>query len=117
MKKRLLEPSAKPDPPQHEAAEVTATIEAMGTQGHGVARIGGGKRFVPFTLPGEHVRVELHGHKGAALEIETPSPVRIAAVCKHFGTCGGCALQHWADAPYKQWKQVVPLVAPFKGCS
>src|SRR6185436_13011363 len=26
-------------------------------------------------------------------------------VCKHFGTCGGCALQHWSLAEYHLWKR------------
>ena len=76
----------------------------MGAQGHGVAHIGGEKHFIPFTLPGERVRIELHGQRPAVAEIETASPDRIAPICKHFGTCGGCALQHWAEAPYKDWK-------------
>ncbi len=105
MKKRSLAQPAMSNAPAPAPAPVTATIEAMGAQGHGVARIGGEKHFIPFTLPGERVRIELHGQRPAAAEIETASPDRIAPVCKHFGTCGGCALQHWAEAPYKDWKQ------------
>jgi 23S rRNA (uracil1939-C5)-methyltransferase len=32
------------------------------------------------------------------------SPDRVAAPCLHFGACGGCAVQHWAEAPYLAWK-------------
>jgi 23S rRNA (uracil1939-C5)-methyltransferase len=32
------------------------------------------------------------------------SPDRVLAPCPHFGACGGCTLQHWAEAPYLAWK-------------
>ena len=35
------------------------------------------------------------------------SPDRIAPVCPHFGTCGGCALQHWATTRYRDWKRAL----------
>lgn len=55
--------------------------------------------FVPFTAPGEVVRVvltETHKTFGRAkvLEILTPSPDRISPPCPLFGSCGGCATQH-----------------------
>ena len=34
-----------------------------------------------------------------------PSAERIAPICPHFGTCGGCALQHWEIARYRAWKR------------
>ncbi len=104
MKKRSLAPSATPDRRAVSPAGLAA-IDSMGAQGHGVAHIGGRKHFIPFTLPGERVRVEFEGQKPVAAAIETPSPERIAPLCKHFGACGGCVLQHWADAPYMEWKQ------------
>ncbi len=106
MKKRSPAPRGEPDAlPQSDAAPLTVAIETMGAQGHGIARVGGEKIFIPYTLPGECVRVELHGQRAVAVQIETPSPERIEPACKHFGTCGGCALQHWAESSYKEWKQ------------
>ncbi len=33
------------------------------------------------------------------------SPDRVAPPCPHFGPCGGCAIQHWADGAYAEWKR------------
>ena len=76
-------------------------IEQMGGEGDGVAA---GPAFVPFTLPGERVLAAGAGERRALVEVLTPSAERIAPVCPHFGTCGGCALQHWAHGPYLAWK-------------
>jgi 23S rRNA (uracil1939-C5)-methyltransferase len=73
----------------------------MGGEGDGVAA---GPAFVPFTLPGERVLAIGGGERRDLAEVLTPSAERIAPVCPHFGTCGGCALQHWAPEPYLAWK-------------
>jgi 23S rRNA (uracil1939-C5)-methyltransferase len=39
------------------------------------------------------------------LEITRASAERQTPPCPHFGRCGGCQLQHWADAPYLAWKR------------
>jgi 23S rRNA (uracil1939-C5)-methyltransferase len=77
------------------------TIERIGAQGDGVEP---GPVFVPLTLPGETVRAEVRGDRAEVLEVLRPSLDRIAPVCRHFGDCGGCALQHWATEPYLAWK-------------
>jgi 23S rRNA (uracil1939-C5)-methyltransferase len=56
---------------------------------------------VPYTVPGDVVRVE----DGRLVEIVEPSPHRMSPVCRHFGVCGGCALQHLDDATYRSFKR------------
>ncbi|HWL03611.1 MAG TPA: class I SAM-dependent RNA methyltransferase [Xanthobacteraceae bacterium] len=78
------------------------TITAMGHRGDGLAA---GSAFVPYALPGEIVAAEGDGERLSLREVIAPSPDRVAPVCDHFGTCGGCALQHWRAEPYLAWKQ------------
>ena len=92
---RRPRPQPKPGPP------VELAIEAMGGEGDGVAP---GPRFVPFTLPGERVRAQGAGDRLDLLEVLSESAERVAPPCPHFFACGGCALQHWAHAPYLAWK-------------
>jgi 23S rRNA (uracil1939-C5)-methyltransferase len=80
-------------------------INAVGAQGDGLARTDDGKPvFVPLTLPGETVLAAMDGARGEVTEILKASAERVAPPCKHFGVCGGCALQHWAAEPYRAWK-------------
>lgn len=58
---------------------------------------------MPFTAPGDVVRVD---DAGRLLDIVEPSPQRATPVCRHFGTCGGCALQHLDEASYRAFKRV-----------
>ena len=76
----------------------------MGAQGHGVALVDGKKVHIPCTLPGETISARITGTKGEAISIDDPSPDRISPICRHFGICGGCSLQHWREAPYAEWK-------------
>jgi len=69
------------------------TIDAIGHRGDGVARTADGPLYVPFALPGEEVLVERQGQRGRLVDVLTPSPHRTEPPCRHFGRCGGCALQ------------------------
>jgi 23S rRNA (uracil1939-C5)-methyltransferase len=73
----------------------------MGGEGDGVAP---GPVFVPFTLPGERVIATGAGERRTLVEVLAPSAERAQPPCPHFFACGGCALQHWAHAPYLAWK-------------
>ncbi len=79
----------------------TIRIERLGAQGDGIAE---GPIYVPFALPGETVRVRRSGDRATLVDVVTPSPERSASHCPHYGTCGGCAVQHLADDGYRRWK-------------
>ena len=80
------------------------TLSHVGAQGDGVAEGPGGPVFVPLTLPGEVVEGEVRDGRMADFDLISASDQRQAAPCPHFGVCGGCALQHWRDAPLLDWK-------------
>jgi 23S rRNA (uracil1939-C5)-methyltransferase len=89
-------------------------IARIGRRGDGIADTPSGPLYVPYTLPGETAEVDAwpgHPDRRNLLKIEVASPQRIAAICPHFGTCGGCAMQHWAPAPYREWKRGLVIEA------
>lgn len=96
-----MRPRGRRDAPPPPAREVSIT--RIGPLGDGVAE---GPVYVPDTLPGERVRVRPAARGRAVLEaVLVPSPDRVAPPCPHAARCGGCSLQHWADAPYAAWKR------------
>lgn len=76
-----------------------STVESLDQEGRGIARVNGKAVFVEGALPGETVEFESYRRK-PTYEIATlgrvlaPSPLRVVPPCPHFGTCGGCSLQH-----------------------
>jgi 23S rRNA (uracil1939-C5)-methyltransferase len=94
---------------------VSATITALAYGGAGIGDITSGdyqglKVFVPFTIPGEEVQVELTEIKkryarGLLNQIKIPSADRVTPLCGHFGVCGGCELQHVTYSGELLWKQ------------
>jgi 23S rRNA (uracil1939-C5)-methyltransferase len=89
----------------------TVTIQKLGAQGDGIAQGADGPIYVPFTLPGETVAIARVKSQGTLMSITAVSPDRQEPHCRHFGphgvngTCGGCSLQHYADAPYRAFKR------------
>lgn len=89
----------------------TVTVDSLGGRGDGVACDAQGHRFyVPFTLPGETASVRPgpkrgDGHAAGLLDVTKASPDRVEAPCRHFGTCGGCALQHCSDSGLARFKR------------
>src|SRR6476660_8952100 len=83
-------------------------IVRLGHRGDGVAETDNGPVYVPYALPGETVTVEVvrgHPDRRHLLHVEKASHERSVPICKHFGACGGCALQHWSLAEYHWWKR------------
>jgi len=79
---------------------MTLTITRVAASGDGMAE---GEGPFPRTLPGEVITLAQDGTP----RIVTPSPDRVAAPCKHFKSCGGCAMQHASDAFVADWKTQV----------
>jgi 23S rRNA (uracil1939-C5)-methyltransferase len=48
---------------------------------------------------------------GRLLRVLSPSPDRVDPPCPHARTCGGCAIQHLADAAYAAWKHGLAAAA------
>ena len=89
-------------------------IARIGHRGDGVADTPAGPIYVPYTRPGETVEVEPwpgHPDRRHLIRVDVASAERIAPVCPHFGTCGGCALQHWSAARYRDWKRALVVEA------
>ncbi len=83
----------------------TVDILDLSHDGRGVARRpeghpnAGKTVFVSGALPGERVQARQTGRsrhfdEAEAVEVLQASPDRVRPRCVHFGTCGGCALQH-----------------------
>jgi 23S rRNA (uracil1939-C5)-methyltransferase len=89
---------------------VDVEIAAIGSRGDGVATTEKGMIYVPYSGPGDLVRVRLPakktGHTHAEIvEILRPGPDSQAPVCPHFTECGGCSVQHLAYPAYETWKR------------
>ena len=84
------------------AAEELARVDGLTHEGEGVVH-GGKTAVVAGALPGERIRMRRtrrhRQHDDAQLlEVLEPSPARVTPRCRHFGVCGGCALQHLSGA-------------------
>jgi len=79
-------------------------IHHLGLHGDGIAD---GPVFAPMTLPGEVVSGDIEGQNLTNVRIVTPSDQRVSPPCRHFKSCGGCALQHAADPVVADWKVAV----------
>lgn len=90
------------------------TIRSIGAGGDGVANLPDGQIYVPFTLPGEVANVARDKNRATVMALLETSPERQAPACQHFEDCGGCALQHWQDEPYRLWKREL-VVSALKG--
>lgn len=78
-------------------------IEAVAAEGNSLAHVDGKVLFVPQTVPGDVVDVQVRKARKGYLEgyvtrMVSPSPYRLKPVCSHYGDCGGCK---WQILPYE----------------
>jgi len=94
-------------------APETAEITSLDHDGRGVTRLDGKTVFVEGALPGEQVslrrtRRRRRHDEAVMVELLRASPERVIPRCRHFGTCGGCSMQHLAqEAQLKAKGQLV----------
>lgn len=84
-------------------------IEKTGINGEGIGYLNNKPIFIPSTLPGETVEVEITEKRdrfsnGELLRIVEASPKRIDAQCVDQGRCGGCALMITDEANQRHLK-------------
>lgn len=79
-------------------------IEKIAAEGKAIAYVDEKVLFVPNTVPGDVVDVQVCRKRKSFLEgfvtrFRELSPLRVEPVCRHFGTCGGCK---WQNLPYER---------------
>lgn len=95
----------------HQSIEITDFIN----KGYGLGQLPDGRKImIRYALPGERVTTTIKKEKknfliGELLSAETPSTERIEPACPHYGTCGGCDLQHASYHLQLQLKQKVVI--------
>ena len=85
-------------------------IKKIAAEGKSIAYVEDKVLFVPNTVPGDIVDVQVTRKRKSFLEglvtrMRQPSALRIEPRCAHFGICGGCK---WQNLPYEaqlQFKQ------------
>lgn len=79
-------------------------IQKIAAEGKSIAYVDDKVLFVPNTIPGDIVDVQVNRKRKSFMEgfvtkIHKESDLRIQPVCKHFGICGGCK---WQNLPYEK---------------
>src|SRR5215467_13261321 len=92
------------------APERMVDIVSLDQEGRGVGRIEGKAVFVEGALPGERATISTLKRKptwelARADAILRENSGRVVPRCPHFGTCGGCSLQHLDAAAQVAAKQ------------
>jgi len=102
--------------------QLKTQIYSLAFGGEGVGKVEGKICFVKDALPGEEVIFNVikdtsNYIRGELIEILTASPDRVKPVCRYYGKCGGCVLQHVSHEKELLYKkaQVEELMKRFAG--
>ena len=88
------------DYPLIEGLEITT----LAAEGKAMGKVENQVVFVPMTVPGDVVDVQIRKHhrrfmEGVVVRYVKKSPLRVDHFCEHFGICGGCK---WQNLPYEE---------------
>ena len=79
-------------------------ITTLAAEGKAMGKVDNQVVFVPMTVPGDVVDVQVRKHHRRYMEATVvrfveKSPIRVEPFCEHFGVCGGCK---WQNLPYEE---------------
>lgn len=79
-------------------------IETIAAEGKALGHYNDVVVFVPMTVPGDVVDVQIRSKRrrfmeGTVVRYVKQSPLRVDPRCEHYGVCGGCKWQH---LPYEE---------------
>ncbi len=79
-------------------------ITTLAAEGKAMGRYNDMVVFVPMTVPGDVVDVQIRSKRrrfmeGYVVRYVKQSPLRVEPMCEHFGVCGGCK---WQNLPYEE---------------
>ncbi len=79
-------------------------ITTLAAEGKAMGKVDNQVVFVPMTVPGDVVDVQVRKHHRRYMEATVVrfverSPLRVEPFCEHFGVCGGCK---WQSLPYEE---------------
>ena len=79
-------------------------ITTLAAEGKAMGKVDNQVVFVPMTVPGDVVDVQIRKHhrrfmEGVVVRFVEKSPLRVEHFCEHFGICGGCK---WQNLPYEE---------------
>lgn len=97
--------------PANALADSEAIIARLGAHGDGISDTAQGALFVPYTVPGDHVRIARDGGRVRLVEVIAAGADRVAPLCRHFTHCGGCATQQLAPTAQARWKAGIVTTA------
>jgi 23S rRNA (uracil1939-C5)-methyltransferase len=92
------------------STKIPVTVESLDQEGRGVAHAEGKVIFIDGAITGERVtyapyRKKTSYENAQLIDILKTSFMRVSPKCPHFGTCGGCSMQHLDPAAQVAAKQ------------
>lgn len=89
---------------------ITVTVQALGSEGEGIAKVDGYPIFIKDAVPGDQIKAKIIKAKktygyARVEQLLVSSEDRVQPKCPVARQCGGCSLQHCSYEKQLQYKQ------------